>query len=68
MRRNSLAAFQRFRRDLTVLPGHPDKLETSAFSVDASLIKADVDKKKRVPGRPADWRPDLAAASVCLCD
>jgi transposase len=25
-----------------------------AFSIDASLIKADVDKKKRMPGRPAD--------------
>jgi hypothetical protein len=27
-----------------------------AFSIDASLIKADVDKKKRVPGdRPIAW-------------
>jgi transposase len=34
-----------------------------AFSVDASLIKADVDKKRRVPGdRPINW-PKAEAAS-----
>ena len=34
-----------------------------AFSVDASLIKADVDKKKRVPGdRPVSW-PNAEEAS-----
>jgi hypothetical protein len=34
-----------------------------AFSIDASLIKADVDKKKRVPGDPPiDW-PKVAEAS-----
>jgi len=34
-----------------------------AFSIDASLIKADVDKHKRVPGdQPADW-PTLEQAS-----
>lgn len=37
-----------------------------AFSVDASLIKADVDKHKRVPGdQPIDWpTPDTARTSA----
>jgi transposase len=37
-----------------------------AFSVDASLIKADVDKKKRVPGdQPIDWpKAELASGAV----
>ena len=38
-----------------------------AFSVDASLIKADVDKKKRVPGnQPIAW-PQAQAASRVPC-
>jgi transposase len=37
-----------------------------AFSIDASLIKADVDKKKRVPGdQPIDWpTPEQASGAV----
>lgn len=37
-----------------------------AFSIDASLIKADVDKHKRVPGdQPADWpTPEQASRAV----
>jgi transposase len=37
-----------------------------AFSIDASLIKADVDKHKRVPGeQPADWpAPEEASRAV----
>ena len=37
-----------------------------AFSIDASLIKADVDKHKRVPGdQPADWpTPEEASRAV----
>jgi Transposase domain (DUF772) len=35
-----------------------------AFSIDASLIKADVDKRKRVPGdQPITW-PDQASRAV----
>jgi hypothetical protein len=34
-----------------------------AFSIDASLIRADVDKKKRTPGdQPIDWAPPEAAS------
>jgi transposase len=34
-----------------------------AFSIDASLIRADVDKKKRTPGdQPIDWPPPEAAS------
>src|SRR6185295_26986 len=37
-----------------------------AFSIDASLIKADVDKKKRVPGdQPLNWpRAEEASSAV----
>ena len=37
-----------------------------AFSVDASLIKADVDKKKRIPGeQPISWpKPEEASRAV----
>jgi transposase len=39
-----------------------------AFSVDASLIKADVDKKKRVPGdQPVNW-PKAEEASHAACE
>jgi transposase len=39
-----------------------------AFSVDASLIKADVDKKKRVPGeQPIAWRQSCRSADIIRC-
>jgi transposase len=40
-----------------------DLVGGEAFSIDASLIKADVDKKRRMPGdQPIDW-PKVAEAS-----